>query len=353
MTRRGVLTGGTWCIDRNILLDNWPQVNGRADILRADMSGGGSGCNMAIDIRKLDPSMPVATIALVGDDMEGNFLAALADKHGIERTRMHVSSEAQTDYTFAFSSLPTGQRTHISYFGTSHLLTPDHFDFAGLQHRIFHLGLPGIHNIMDAAWKDDANGWVTTLKKAKASGFATNMELASLAPDLLAALVRPCLPHLDLLVVNDHEIAGISGLETVRDGKADPAACEEAAKSGARHGRCADGGRAFPNGRGRRFQRRWRDKKALRQRAAFGGCGRERGRRCIRRRLRLWLSRRLGHRPSTDAGACRRGGLAPRDIDDGIRRRMEGLPGACAEMGLARRYSLKFKHGPWRNVARP
>jgi sugar/nucleoside kinase (ribokinase family) len=231
MTRRGILTGGTWCIDRNILLDNWPSSNGRADILRADMSGGGSGCNMAIDIRKLDPSLPVATIALVGDDMEGQFLRALGDKHGIERTRMHVSSEAQTDYTFAFSALPTGQRTHISYFGTSHLLTPDHFDFAGLQHRIFHLGLPGIHNIMDAPWRDDANGWVTTLKKAKASGFATNMELASLAPDLLAALVRPCLPHLDLLVVNDHEIAGIAGFEAVRDGKADPAACESAAKA--------------------------------------------------------------------------------------------------------------------------
>ena len=132
MTRRGILTGGTWCIDRNILLDNWPQVNGRAEILRADMSGGGSGCNMAIDIRKLDPSLPVATIALVGDDMEGQFLRALADKHGIDRAMMHVSSEAQTDYTFAFSALPSGQRTHISYFGTSHLLTPDHFDFAGL-----------------------------------------------------------------------------------------------------------------------------------------------------------------------------------------------------------------------------
>ena len=72
---------------------------------------------------------------------------------------------------------------------------------------------------------------MTTLKKAKAAGFATNMELASLAPDRLAALVRPCLPHLDLLVVNDHEIAGIAGLETVRDGKTDPAACEDAAKT--------------------------------------------------------------------------------------------------------------------------
>jgi sugar/nucleoside kinase (ribokinase family) len=231
MTRRGILTGGTWCIDRNILLDNWPQSNGRADILRADMSGGGSGCNLAIDIRKLDPSLPVATIAIVGDDLEGQFLHALADRHGIDSTRMHVTSEAATDYTFAFSALPTGERTHISYFGTSHLLTPEHFDFSGLTHRVFHLGLPGIHNIMDAPWQGDANGWVTTLKKARAAGLQTNMELASLAPERLAELVRPCLPHLDILVVNDHEIAGIAEIETVVNGRADPATCEAAASA--------------------------------------------------------------------------------------------------------------------------
>jgi sugar/nucleoside kinase (ribokinase family) len=85
--RRGILTGGTWCVDRNILLDNWPAENGRADILRADMSGGGPGCNMAIDMRKLDPSMPVATIAVVSDDAEGRFLLAQADAHGIDRRR--------------------------------------------------------------------------------------------------------------------------------------------------------------------------------------------------------------------------------------------------------------------------
>lgn len=231
MTRRGILTGGTWCVDRNILLDNWPAENGRADILRADMSGGGSGCNMAIDIRKLDSSMPVATIAMVGDDAEGRFLVALAESHGIDTKRMHVTSEAATDYTFAFSSLPAGRRTHISYFGTSHLLTPDHFDLSGLSHRIFHLGLPGIHNVMDAPWRGDANGWVAALKKARAAGLKTNMELASIAEERLAELVRPCLPHLDLLVVNDHEIAGISGMKTVCGGRTDPGACARAAEA--------------------------------------------------------------------------------------------------------------------------
>ena len=167
MTRKGILTGGTWCVDRNLLLDRWPHENGRADILSAEMGGGGSGCNMAIAIRKLAPEVPVAAITLIGDDPDGRFLLEEADKNGIDRRQMLVTSEAATDYTFAFASLPTGQRTHVSWYGTSHLLTPDHFDFSGDTHRIFHLGLPGIHRLMDGPWKEDDNGWVTTLRNAR------------------------------------------------------------------------------------------------------------------------------------------------------------------------------------------
>ena len=144
---------------------------------------------------------------------------------------MRVTTEAATDYTFAFASLPTGQRTHVSWFGTSHLLSPDHFDFSENHERIFHLGLPGVHRRMDGPWGDDANGWVTTLKKARAAGLVTNIELASIAPERLTALVRPCLPHLDLVVVNDHEIGGIAGIETVPDHRTDVDACIAAAKT--------------------------------------------------------------------------------------------------------------------------
>lgn len=231
MTREGILTGGTWCVDRNLLLDRWPQENGRADILSAQQGGGGSGCNMAIAIRKLAPEMPVATIALVGDDDDGRYLIGEAERNGIDRSQMRTTSEAATDYTLAFASAATGQRTHVSWFGTSHLLTPDHFDFDGDRHRILHLGLPGVHRLMDGPWQNDANGWVTTLRKARAAGLLTNIELASIAPDRLTALVRPCLPHLDLVIVNDHEIGGIAGIATVGDGKTDVEACVAAAKA--------------------------------------------------------------------------------------------------------------------------
>ena len=230
MTRRGVLTGGTWCLDRNLLVDRWPQLNGRADILDAKLSGGGSGCNMAIDLSKLDPGLPLATITLLGEDADGRYLIELAKAHGIDAAQMQLTNRAATDYTHAYSDRSTGQRTHISYYGASHWLTPDHFDFAGATEVYLHLGLPGIHERMDGPWAGEANGWVATLKKARAAGLKTNFELASIAPERLASIVRPCLPYLDLLIVNDHEIGGIAGLSTVKDGVTDSAACVAAAR---------------------------------------------------------------------------------------------------------------------------
>jgi sugar/nucleoside kinase (ribokinase family) len=230
MTRRGILTGGTWCLDRNLLVDCWPAENGRADVIEAEPAGGGSASNMAIDLKKLDPDLPVATIGLVGDDADGHFLRAQAEAHGIDHSQLKLMAGATTDYTHAYSSLPHGLRTHISWFGTSHLLTPDHFDFSRSAHRIFHLGLPGIHRLMDGPWQGEANGWVATLKRARAAGLATNLELASLAPERLAAIVRPCLPQLDFLVVNDSEIGGITGTRTVGAGGTDLGACLAAAR---------------------------------------------------------------------------------------------------------------------------
>jgi sugar/nucleoside kinase (ribokinase family) len=229
VTRRGILTGGTWCVDHNKLVEAWPRENGRTTILGSETSCGGSGSNMAVDIRKLDPDMPVATIGLIGDDAEGRLLIEIADRYGIDRTHLRAAKGADTDYTIAFASRQTGQRTHISHFGTSHLLTPDHFEFSWSRHRVLHLGLPSVHRLMDGPWQGEANGWVATLKKARASGLATNMELVSVDAATQAPLIRPCLPYLDLLIVNDYEIGGIAGVQTTRDGRTDVAACRAAA----------------------------------------------------------------------------------------------------------------------------
>jgi sugar/nucleoside kinase (ribokinase family) len=67
------------------------------------------------------------------------------------------------------------------------------------------------------------------LRKARASGLAANLELMTTRAERLAELGRPCLPHLDWLIVNDYEIGALAGRETREtDGSTDPAAVARA-----------------------------------------------------------------------------------------------------------------------------
>ncbi len=209
--RRGVLTGGTWCADHNKVVEVWPGENCVTEILGHDVRGGGSACNLAIDLKRLDPAMPVETIAVIGDDEDGRILLAEARDAGIVHRQMRILPGVKTAFTDAFTIRGTGQRTHLTLQGASAHLSPDHFDFQGGSARFFHLGLPGVHARMDAPWGDDPNGWVTVLRTARATGLETNLELCSIGAQRLHDLVRPCLAHLDLLIVNDFEIAAIAG----------------------------------------------------------------------------------------------------------------------------------------------
>ena len=229
--RKGIVTAGTWCVDRNKLIEFWPPEDAVVEIASVETRGGGSACNLGVDIKRLDPDLPVETIGLVGDDDDGRFLMAEADAHGIDRAQLRVTAEAPTQYTDAYGSRRSGRRTHIYYQGTAAHLTPDHFDLDRTSGRILHLGLPGIHRRMDAPWEGGwPSGWVAVLRKARAAGLETNLELASIDPARLADLVEPCLPHLDLLVVNDVEIGALAGEPTSRDGHTDVEACVRAAR---------------------------------------------------------------------------------------------------------------------------
>lgn len=227
--RRGIVTGGTWCVDYNRVVSHWPEEDGMAEILGEERHGGGSACNLAIDIKRLDPAMPVDTIGVVGSDEAGRYLVSLAEEFGIGTDQLTVTDAMGTQFCDAYVSRITHRRTHVYSVGAAGLLTPEQFDFSATRARYLHLGLPGVHRQLDAPHGGDASGWVTVLKMARAAGLKTNLELASIEKDLLLKLTLPCLPHLDFIIVNDHEIGALAGMATVQHGVTDIAACEQAA----------------------------------------------------------------------------------------------------------------------------
>ncbi|MCB1336707.1 MAG: carbohydrate kinase family protein [Maritimibacter sp.] len=213
--RIGFLTAGTFCLDRNITVDAWPEEDRVTTVRAVERSGGGSACNFAADLRRLDPSVPVETQTLVGADADGDFLVSVAEAHGIDTSGFARTADAHTQTTDAYHSLASGLRTHIAFLGAAALMTPDHFDFSASNARFLHLGLPSIHERMDAPWGGDANGWVTVLKRARSAGLETNLELVSTTPEALREAILPCLPHLTTLVCNDFEIGALGRVATL------------------------------------------------------------------------------------------------------------------------------------------
>ena len=226
--RRGVATAGSWCVDLNKTVARWPAEDTMSIYLEVDRQGGGSGCNMAIDLRRLDPAFPVETVAVVGDDDGGRFLKGECARYGIFDERLKLRPGAATPFSDCFNSKESGRRTHLYFPGVADEITPDDFDFAGLSARILHLGLPGAHAIIDGPWGEDETGWATLLKRARAAGLKINLEMVSTTRDKVAAFGRWCAPHLDYLIVNDYEIGCVAGIETRADGRASPPLVAEA-----------------------------------------------------------------------------------------------------------------------------
>jgi sugar/nucleoside kinase (ribokinase family) len=227
--RRGVLSAGTWCVDFNKSIARWPDEDTSNEVLAIDRQGGGAGFNMALDLKRLDPELPVEAMGVIGDDELARFLFAQCDARGVNRTALRAASGGATMSVDAFNVAANGRRTHFYHQGVAAEMTPDDFDFSSTKAKILHLGLPGAHKAMDRPWHDEANGWVAVLRSARAAGLFTNLELMTTRAERLAELGRPCLPHLDCLIVNDYEVGALVGRETRRaDGSTDPAAVARA-----------------------------------------------------------------------------------------------------------------------------
>lgn len=231
LDRAGIVAAGSWLVDRNKAVSHWPQEETVAEILEERHEGGGCGFNCGIDLKKLGARYPVHAFGLIGTDAEGAYLIETAKAQGLDVTGLHVTTEARTSTTDVMSSVKTGKRTFFHAQGAHAIMGPEHLDVAGLNARLLHLGLPGLHRRLDGKCGAEANGWVDVLAAARRAGMLTNMELVSIAPERLKAVVAPCLPHLDLLIVNDHEIGALVDHETVESGETMIEACRTAARA--------------------------------------------------------------------------------------------------------------------------
>ena len=211
--RSGILTFGSFITDRNMTIESYPAEDQATFITSRQLAAGGPGYNIAANLRRLDPAMRVECHGLIGDDENGRVVLDALARHGISPEGMTLTRKAPQIYVEVMTSQETGRRTFFCFRGCADLLDASHTDPGASRCRIFHVGAPGLHPRLDESDPRGGNGWTRVLARARELGFRTNMEMASLEPDFLRPIVRPCLPLLDSIVINDLEGEAVTEIE--------------------------------------------------------------------------------------------------------------------------------------------
>lgn len=178
---------------------------------------GGAPANAAVAAARLGRLS--AFIGKVGDDLFGRHLADTLQHEGVSIGGMRFDSQART--TLAFIALPDENSAEFLFYrnpGADMLLRPDELDQELLRHtRAFHFGSVSLSE------EPCRSATIEAARISKQAGALVSFDInyrPSLWKDHREALevIRSLLPSVDLLKVNETELALLSGTKDTETG---------------------------------------------------------------------------------------------------------------------------------------
>ena len=206
--KNGIAVAGSILVDKINEISAYPQAGELTQIKSVQKSVGGCVPNVAIDLKRICPDLTVKAVGKIGSDENGEYVLQTFAQNGVDAANVSVGV-APTSFTEVMS-ITGGQRTFFTYAGASAEFGAGDVDFNALQVEMLHLGY---FLLLD---KIDNGDGLELLKKAKANGVKTSIDLVSENSDRYA-LVLPCLPYVDNLIINEVEASGLTGLAPTQE----------------------------------------------------------------------------------------------------------------------------------------
>lgn len=203
--KKGIAVAGTVIVDRINEISAYPKSGELTQILSIQKAIGGCVPNVALDLKKINPDLPVRVFGRVGNDEDGAYVRKTLSDAGLDIAGLLMDANAPTSFTEVMS-VTGGQRTFFTFSGASAEFGKEDVDFGENLPEILHLGY------FLLLQKVDDGGGMEILKAAKAKGVRTSIDLVSENSDRYA-LVKPCLPYTDYLIINEIEAGMLAGMK--------------------------------------------------------------------------------------------------------------------------------------------
>ncbi|MBQ8408628.1 MAG: carbohydrate kinase family protein [Clostridia bacterium] len=206
--KTGIAVAGTVLVDKINQISAYPASGELTKILSVSRAVGGAVPNVGIDIKRVDPTIPVKVVGKIGNDGDGDFLVKTLKENEVD-TSLLVRGGLPTSFTDVMS-IVGGQRTFFTYPGACADFGYDDVDFENLDAKMLHLGY---FLLLD---KVDGGDGERILKRAKEMGIKTSIDLVSENSDRYH-IVKSCLKYVDNVIINELEAGMIAEIEPKRE----------------------------------------------------------------------------------------------------------------------------------------
>jgi len=211
LNRSGILAAGNWIVDNIKVIDVWPSQDALAIIQQETRGNGGAPFNVLIDLAKLGATFPLQGAGLIGNDSAGDWIMEVCRKHNIDVSSFDRTDAAVTAYTDVMTVGSTGRRTFFQKVGANALLESSQIQLESSRAKIFHLGYPLLLDRLDAHCPQFGTKTAELFHRASKLGLTTSLDLVSKESDRYQRTVRPVLPYVDLLFMNEFEAGQLIG----------------------------------------------------------------------------------------------------------------------------------------------
>lgn len=185
-------------------VDEWPDRGRLLLVEGIELHSGGLAHTTGVTLATL--GVRTAVVGRVGADLLGTFLIDVLRDHRVEAHVLRDKNVSTSATVVVVAS--TGERSFLHVAGANARLAPEDVPDALLtSSRFIHLGgyfvLPAL----------DGPPAAMLLRRARAAGCRTSLDMAWDAHGRWMSALEPCLPHLDLLFGNRDELARVTGAD--------------------------------------------------------------------------------------------------------------------------------------------
>ena len=223
----GITLAGNMLVDVVKNIDSYPQLGMLSHITAVSRAVGGCVPNTAIDLAKMDGSLPLSVMGKVGNDEYGRYVLEQMKGYGIDCSQVKVTDEAPTSFSDVMN-LPTGERTFFHCPGANALFAPEDVDLDAVPGKMLHAGYLLLLELFDREDPQYGTAMARFLHDAQSRGIKTSVDVVSSSTGNFAAVVKPALRYCDYIIFNEIECCGIWGMEPYKAGAPDVQAIRKA-----------------------------------------------------------------------------------------------------------------------------